>query len=149
MRTTVLRIQIRIRILLQIRILLFCQWLTRCQQIIFFSKLFCFLLSEGTFTECCRSGQWSVDPDLDPNSESGSRRAGGFSCSLDVLYGGLRISKLQFLIKKITNFFNCKYLVIKTLDPDLYSAQNQCCGSGMFILDPGSKGFPSRIPDLQ
>jgi hypothetical protein len=26
-------------------------------------------------------------------------RAEGFSCSLDVLYGGLGISKLQFLIK--------------------------------------------------
>jgi hypothetical protein len=28
-------------------------------------------------------------------------RAEGFSCSLGVLYGGLEISKLQFLIKKI------------------------------------------------
>ncbi len=50
-------------------------------------------------------------------------RAEGFSCSLDVLYGDLGISKLQFLIKKIkskfffvVNFF--QYLVIKTLDPD-------------------------------
>ncbi len=24
---------------------------------------------------------------------------------------------------------------------------NQCCGSGMFIPDPGSDFFPSRIPD--
>jgi hypothetical protein len=24
---------------------------------------------------------------------------------------------------------------------------NQCCGSGRFILDPGSEFFPSRIPD--
>jgi hypothetical protein len=38
-------------------------------------------------------------------------RAEGFSCSLGVLYGGLGISKLQFLIKKIkikilvVNFF--------------------------------------------
>jgi hypothetical protein len=23
--------------------------------------------------------------------------------------------------------------------------QDQCCGSGMFILDPGSEFFPSRI----
>jgi hypothetical protein len=29
----------------------------------------------------------------------------GFSCSLGVLYRGLGISKLQFLIKKILNFF--------------------------------------------
>jgi hypothetical protein len=28
-------------------------------------------------------------------------RAGGFSCGLGVLYGGLGISKLQFLIQKI------------------------------------------------
>ncbi len=39
-------------------------------------------------------------------------RAEGFSCSFGVLYGGLGISKLQFLIKKIEikfpaiNFFN-------------------------------------------
>jgi hypothetical protein len=26
---------------------------------------------------------------------------GGFSCSLGILYGGLGISKLQFLIKKV------------------------------------------------
>jgi hypothetical protein len=30
-------------------------------------------------------------------------RAEGFSCSLGVLYGGLGISKLQFLIKKNKN----------------------------------------------
>jgi hypothetical protein len=34
-------------------------------------------------------------------------RAEGFFCNLDVLYGGLRIGKLQFLIfKKIEFFFN-------------------------------------------
>jgi hypothetical protein len=52
-------------------------------------------------------------------------RAEGFSCSLDVLYGGQEISKLQFLIKKIRIFFSCKFfqfLVIKNLDPDRYSA---------------------------
>jgi hypothetical protein len=37
--------------------------------------------------------------------------AEGFSSSLDVLYGGLGISKLKFLI-------NCIILVIKTLDPE-------------------------------
>jgi hypothetical protein len=67
----------------------------------------------------------SLDPDPDPQTGSGSRRtkitkkngkklmnsiflscgfsllrAEGFSCRLDVLLGGLRISKLQFLIKK-------------------------------------------------
>jgi hypothetical protein len=67
-----------------------------------------------------------LDPDPHSNSGSGSRRAkmthknrkksrifmffssgcsllraDGFSCSLGVFYGGLGISKLQFLIKKI------------------------------------------------
>ncbi len=43
------------------------------------------------------------------------------SCSLDVLYGGLGISKLQFLITKY-NFFsavNFKFFLIETLDLDL------------------------------
>jgi hypothetical protein len=75
-----------------------------------------------------------LDPDPDPHSncgsESGSRRstgcsllrAEGFTCSLGVLYGGLGISKLRFLIKKIEikfpaiNFFSI--LGHQTLDPD-------------------------------
>ncbi len=49
-------------------------------------------------------------------------RSEGFSCSLDVLYGGLRISKLQF-DEKISNFYFkavifFQFLVIKLLDPD-------------------------------
>jgi hypothetical protein len=41
----------------------------------------------------------------------------GFSCSLDVLYGGLGISKLQFDKKKsAVNFV--QFLVIKTLGPN-------------------------------
>ncbi len=49
-------------------------------------------------------------------------RAEGFSCSLGVLYGGIGISKLQFLIEKIEikfpgiNFFSI--LGHQTLDPD-------------------------------
>jgi hypothetical protein len=48
--------------------------------------------------------------------------AEGFSCSLCVLYGGLGITKLQNLIKKISlfsdvNFFQLK--VIKTQDSEL------------------------------
>ena len=49
-------------------------------------------------------------------------RAEGFSCSLGVLYGGLGISKLQFLIKKIEiKFPAINFLSIlghQTLDPD-------------------------------
>jgi hypothetical protein len=41
---------------------------------------------------------------------------------LDILYGGLGIGKLQFLIKKKLNFFSAvifsQFLVIKALDPD-------------------------------
>ncbi len=48
-------------------------------------------------------------------------RAEGFFCNLDILYGGLGIGKLQFLIKKI-NFFSAvicfQFLVIKALVPD-------------------------------
>ena len=49
-------------------------------------------------------------------------RAEGFSCSLGILYGGLGISKLQFLNMKIEikfpaiNFF--QFLDRQTLDPD-------------------------------
>jgi hypothetical protein len=60
-----------------------------------------------------------VDPDPDPGGQKlptkkkklrkilflsagcSLLRAEGFSCSLDVLYGGLGISKLQFLTKNI------------------------------------------------
>ena len=46
----------------------------------------------------------------------------GFSCSLGVLYGGLGISKLQFLIKKIEITFPAKHffsiLGHQTLDPN-------------------------------
>ncbi len=50
--------------------------------------------------------------------------AEGFSCSLDVLYGGLGIYKLQFWIEKeekkisIVRYFFLPFLVMKTLDPD-------------------------------
>jgi hypothetical protein len=49
-------------------------------------------------------------------------RAKGFICNLDLLYGGLGIGKLQFLIKKKFNFFSdvnfSQFLVIKALDPE-------------------------------
>ncbi len=49
-------------------------------------------------------------------------RAEGFFWSLEVLYEGLGISKLQLLIKKFQIFFLAvnffQFLVIKTLDPD-------------------------------
>ncbi len=50
-------------------------------------------------------------------------RAEGFFCNLDILYRGLGIAKLQFLIKKKFTFFSAvifflQFLVIKALDPD-------------------------------
>ncbi len=49
-------------------------------------------------------------------------RAAGFSCSLCVFYGGLGITKLQFFIQKISNFFfSCNFFQfsIKTQDSEL------------------------------
>jgi hypothetical protein len=55
--------------------------------------------------------------------------AEGFFCRLEVLYGGQEISKLQFLIKKMSNIFSCKIFPIlghqnpgSGLDPDRNSA---------------------------
>ncbi len=49
-------------------------------------------------------------------------RAEGFFCNLDILYEGLGIGKLQFLIKKNINFFSAviffQFFVIKAPDPD-------------------------------
>jgi hypothetical protein len=62
-------------------------------------------------------------------------RAEGFSCSLGVLYGGLGISKLQFLIKKIEITFPAIFFSIlshQTLDPnpESRSAIRKNAGSG-------------------
>ncbi len=54
----------------------------------------------------------------------------GFCCGLDVLYGGMGITKLHFFIKKNTkkysavNFF--PFLVVKTLDqnPDSHPTES-------------------------
>ncbi len=72
-------------------------------------------------------------------------RAEGFSCSLGVLYGGLGISKLQFLIKKIgitfpaINFFQFQVIKpwIRIRDPDLES------GSGIRIRNQKNAGSGS------
>ncbi len=85
-------------------------------------------------------------------------RAEGFSCSLGVLYGGLGISKLQFLIKKREIKFPAiiffSILGHQTLDPDPESgsaiiknagsgsALNQC---GSETLDPGIQKSVIRI----
>jgi hypothetical protein len=46
-------------------------------------------------------------------------KAEGFFCNLDILYRGLGIGKLQFLIiKKISAVIFFQFLVIKALDPD-------------------------------
>jgi hypothetical protein len=54
-------------------------------------------------------------------------RAEGFSCSLAVLYGGLGISKLQFLIKKI----EIKFPAIK-----FFNFRSSNPGSGSRIRNP-------------
>ncbi len=50
-------------------------------------------------------------------------RAECFFCNLDVLYGGLEISKLLFLIQKKFNFFSCKFFSI-------FGHKNPGSGSG-------------------
>jgi hypothetical protein len=61
-------------------------------------------------------------------------RAEGFFCNLDILYEGLGIGKLQFLIKKKFNFFSAviffQFLVIKALDPDPDRSPASYAGSG-------------------
>ena len=75
-------------------------------------------------------------------------RAEGFSCSLGVLYGGLGISKLQFLIKKIKIKFPAYFFSIlghQTLDPDLGSG----CGIRIWNPDPQLEKMldPDPYPD--
>ncbi len=77
-------------------------------------------------------------------------RAEGFSCSLGILYGGLGISKLKFLIKKIEikfpaiNFF--QFSVIKTwirirnLDPQLEKMLDPDPDSGSAIRKNAGSG---------
>jgi hypothetical protein len=67
----------------------------------------------------------------------------GFSCSLDVLYGGLGIRKLQFFDQKMRekNFqlhFFLQFLVIKALDPDPDSLE---------MLDPDQDSLEMLDPD--
>ncbi len=79
-------------------------------------------------------------------------RAEGFSCSLGVLYGGLRIGKLQFLIQKKFNFFSAviffQFLVIKAWirirdpDPGSGSAIRKNAGSGSALNQCGSETLP-------
>jgi hypothetical protein len=88
------------------------------------SRIFMFLGSE-----CCLLG------------------AEGFSCSLGVFYGGLGISKLQFLIKKIEIKFPTKIffsiLGQQTLNPDPGSGsairKNAGSGSGFAFNQCGSE----------
>jgi hypothetical protein len=83
--------------------------------------------------------------------------AEGFSCSLGVLYGGLGISKLQFVIKKIEikfpaiNFFSI--LGHQTLDPDPESRsairKNAGSASGSALNQCGSETLPRRPKNIR
>jgi hypothetical protein len=68
-------------------------------------------------------------------------RTEGFSCSLDVLYGGLGISKLQFFYQKNKEKKLCccifvQFVVIKTLDTDPQHCFTDNCvhSKGGYIL---------------
>ncbi len=89
-------------------------------------------------------------------------RAEGFSCSLDVLYGELGKSKLQFLIKKILKKFNYIPVFFSSifghqnsrsgLDPDSLNIEiQQKSGSSLdsMILNPKKyKKMQKKIPSL-
>jgi hypothetical protein len=62
-------------------------------------------------------------------------RAEGFFYNLDILYGGLGIGKLQFLIKAVVFF---QFLVIKALDPYWSPTSNSGSGSGSGKNEHGS-----------
>jgi hypothetical protein len=76
-------------------------------------------------------------------------RAEGFSCSLGVLYGGLGISKMQFLIKKIkikfpgVNFFSILGHLTVDPDPESGSAIRKNAGSGSALNQRGSATLSS------
>jgi hypothetical protein len=53
-----------------------------------------------------------------------------FSCCMDVLYEGLGISKLQFLIKKYEFYFSCKFF-------PMFGHQNLGFGSGSALTKNG------------
>jgi hypothetical protein len=77
----------------------------------------------------------------------------GFSCSLGVLYGGLGISKLQFLIKKIKikfpaiHFFQFKVIKprIQIRDPESGSAIRKNAVSGSALNQCGSETLKKTI----
>jgi hypothetical protein len=73
-------------------------------------------------------------------------RAEGFSCSLDVFYGGLGISKLKFLKEKKNIFFSSSkifpILVNKILDPDWIRIRFRI-GIQSKMLDPDPKHWHS------
>ncbi len=80
-----------------------------------------------------QSGQW-IQEGKNYQQKRKFRNAGcsllcaeGLFYSLDVLYDGLGIGKLQFVNIKILIFFSCnffQFLGIKTLTPDRYPAEN-------------------------
>jgi hypothetical protein len=68
-------------------------------------------------------------------------RAEGFSCSLGVLYGGLKISKLQFLIKKIEIKFPAIIFFFN------FKSSNPGSGSGIRNPDPQLEKMLDPYPD--
>ncbi len=67
-------------------------------------------------------------------------RAEGFSCSLGVLYGGLGISKLQFLIKKIEVKFPAKsFFNFRSSNPGIRKNAGSGSVSGSALNQCGSE----------
>ncbi len=82
------------------------------------------------------------------STECSLLRAEGFSCSLGVLYGGLGISKLQFLIKKMEiKFPAIIFFYFRSSNPRSGSAIRKNAGSGSVsgsaLNQCGSETLPS------
>ncbi len=80
-------------------------------------------------------------------------QASSVTWTMDILYGGLGIGKLQFLIKKKFNFFFqlsfFKFLVIKALDPDLDWSPASDAGSGSGKNEYGSETLRKTAKDVK
>ncbi len=82
-------------------------------------------------------------------------RVEGFSCSLEVLYGDLRICKLQVLIKKYYFFFSCEFFSFfghqtLDLDPDPHWLKSWIqCGSETLVYRQNLKIHRGKThPDI-
>ncbi len=96
--------------------------------------------------KCClnMTGWWlrpGRDPPLRPRSGRTAGRRGYIQRQYAQPPSKIKISvdTQRFLINMLSQAVDIRFQIIDTIA--------QCCGSGMFIPEPGAEFFPSRIPD--